>query len=459
MTAPGAQPGRQDLVRGPILRTLVLFTAPSLLATVLQTLAGSVNAMFVGRMLGEGALAATANANIVMFLLFSAVFGFGMAATVKVGRAVGAADRDAARRSMGSALGLCGMISLVVAPAGWIWAPELLQAMQTPGESAVLALAYLRVVFIAMPAAMVITMLGMGLRGAGDAQTPLYFMIVLVGLDVVLNPLLIAGIGPFPRLGIAGSGWASAISHYIAMTGMIAWIYRRDLVLRLRGSELAYLIPRRAELGFIIAKGLPMGAQMLVISASGIIMMGLVNREGLMATAAYGATLQLWNYVQMPGMALGGAVSAMAAQAYGAGLPQRIGRINRNAIVLGTAVTALLAALLVLFDKAILGLFLGATSPALPLAEHVVLIGTGGFVLLASMFVNFATMRAFGFVVTPMLVLICSMYGIRLGFYHFAYPALGADAIWWSFPVGSTASMLFAWIAYRVQVGPKIRGD
>src|SRR3546814_16144473 len=81
---------------------------------------------------------------------------------------------------------------------------------------------------------------------------------------------------------------------------MIGWFYAKNHVLRLRGHELSYLLPKWSELRFIIGRGLPMGAQMLVLSGSGLVMVGLVNREGLVTAAAYGATLQLWNYIQMP---------------------------------------------------------------------------------------------------------------------------------------------------------------
>ena len=269
--------GHRDLTSGPILRTLVLFATPTLVGNVLQTLNGSINSVWVGQMLGESALAATANANVVMFLVFAAVFGFGMAATVKVGQAFGAGQIDAARRTFGTALGFCLGLSLVVAVMGWMLAPSLLHTMSTPPEIFAFALAYLRVIFIAMPAIMITVMLSMGLRGAGDAQTPLHFMILSVVLDIALNPLLIAGIGPFPRLGIAGSALASAIAAYVAMGAMVLTVYARNLPLRLRGRELAYLVPDRRELGYIVTKGLPMGGQMLIISGAGIIVIGAIG--------------------------------------------------------------------------------------------------------------------------------------------------------------------------------------
>jgi Na+-driven multidrug efflux pump len=94
-------PQRRDLTQGPIGRTLMLFALPTLGSNILQSLNGSINTIWVGRFLGESALAATSNANIIMFLTFGAVFGFGMAATVLIGQAIGRRDVDAARRAFG----------------------------------------------------------------------------------------------------------------------------------------------------------------------------------------------------------------------------------------------------------------------------------------------------------------------------------------------------------------------
>src|SRR3546814_2268342 len=90
-----------DLTSGPITKTLILFALPTLASNILQTLSGSVNSIWVGQFLGEAALAATANANIIMFLMFGAFFGFGMAATVLIGQSMGRGDVDAARRATG----------------------------------------------------------------------------------------------------------------------------------------------------------------------------------------------------------------------------------------------------------------------------------------------------------------------------------------------------------------------
>src|SRR5437762_638678 len=117
-----------------------------------------------------------------------------------------------------------------------------------------LAHAYLQVIFLAMPALLLLTLLMMALRGAGDSMTPLWFMIVAVLLDSGLNPLFILGLGPAPRLGIAGSATATLIANYSALLGLLGYMYLKDLPLRLRGRELRYLLPDVAILRTIVAK-------------------------------------------------------------------------------------------------------------------------------------------------------------------------------------------------------------
>jgi Na+-driven multidrug efflux pump len=109
---------RGDLTQGPILPTLLAFSIPTLISNLLQTLNGTINSIWVGKLIGESALAATANVNIIMFLMMAAVFGFGMATTVRVGQNFGARRIEAARITFGSGLGFAVMLSVLVGAAG-----------------------------------------------------------------------------------------------------------------------------------------------------------------------------------------------------------------------------------------------------------------------------------------------------------------------------------------------------
>lgn len=440
--------GRMDLTQGPITKTLILFALPTLASNILQTLSGSVNSIWVGQFLGESALAATANANIIMFLMFGAFFGFGMAATVLIGQSMGRGDIGAARRATGGVIGLALIFSVVIAIVGWFASDRILRWLETPPEAFVLAHDYLRVTFLAVPASMLSVTLMMASRGAGDAVTPLRFMIFAVVLDIAFNPVLILGLGPFPRLGIAGSALATALAGTISLAGMIIWFYAKNHVLRLRGRELAYLYPKWSELRFIIGRGLPMGAQMLVISGAGLVMVGLVNREGLITAAAYGATLQLWNYIQMPALAVGAAVSSMAAQNIGAGRWDRVSKVTNNGMAINLVMTSVLIVLLLTFDRAALALFLGSKSPAIEVARNIQLIATWAFLPFGTTIVLISTLRANGSVVPPLIILFLSTFPIRLGLYYLTYPHLGADALWWSFLLSMLASLAMSWGIY-----------
>jgi len=442
--------GRQrDLTIGPIGKTLIAFALPTLASNILQSLNGSINSIWVGRFLGEGALAATSNANIIMFLMFSAVFGFGMAATILVGQSVGRGDIEGARRAFGSSIGLVLPGAVVISVLGWVFAPNILRLLATPGEAEAMALIYLRVIFLGLPLSMLGVLIQMGLRGMGDSVTPLWFMGLSVAIDSSFNPLLIDGIGPFPKMGIAGSATATLLASLVSTLGLVIYVYARDLPIRLRGAELRWLIPEAALVRTIVAKGLPMGAQMLVMSTAGLTMVGLVNRRGVETAAAYAVSQQLWTYIQMPAMAIGVAVSSMAAQNIGAGKWERVNRITRSGIVFNTAITLSVITLIILFDRQVMTLFVAADSAAIPIARHIQLIASWTFVLFGATMVLFSTVRANGATVPPLIILIIAFYPVRIGIALFGAPVLGADALWWSFPIGSFVSLALAIAYYR----------
>ena len=119
-----------NLTEGPIGQNLLLFALPILAGNMAQSLNGSVNAVWVGRFLGESALTATANANNIMFFLIGSVFGIGMAATILIGQAIGRHDLVQARRVMGTSATFFVSISVLIAVFGWWFSPHLLAAME-----------------------------------------------------------------------------------------------------------------------------------------------------------------------------------------------------------------------------------------------------------------------------------------------------------------------------------------
>lgn len=446
---PATASRRPSLTEGPIARTLLMFSLPILGANVLQSLNGSINMVWIGHFLGESALTASANANLLLFLLLGLVFGISMANTLMVGQAVGAGDIDQAKRVVGTSVGFFVALSATVAALGYAFAPEILAAMRTPPDALPLAVAYLRIIFLALPSMYLYNFLMMTLRGAGDSRTPFLFMLVSVGLDIGLNPLFIFGIGPFPRLGIAGSATATLIAQTTALLALLAWLYRRKHFLCLHRGELHYLKPDFAILRALVVKGLPMGLQMVVISTSALVMISLVNAYGSQTTAAYGAALQLWTYVQMPALAIGSAVSSMAAQNVGAQRWDRVGRIAITGLGYSLLLVGTLVAIIYLFNHGALALFLPRDGEAIVIAQHINAIVVWSYLFFGLGFVLFGVIRSTGAVMPPLVILAIALWCVRVPFAWLLHGHFGANAVWWSFPLGSLTMLLLAAMYYR----------
>ena len=441
--------GGRDLTRGPIAPTLLVFALPIMGGNVLQSLNGSVNAFWVGRFLGEHALTATANANNIMFFLIGAVFGVGMAATILVAQAIGSKDMVQARRVIGTSASFFLGVSVLIALSGLPLSRAILGWMGTPAESLAPAEAYLRIIFLAVPFLYMFAFLAAILRGAGDTRTPFAFLLLAVVLDIIINPLLIFGVGPLPEMGIAGSAMATFIANGIALAALLLWLRHRRHPLWISRHERAYYRPDPAILRALVVKGVPMGLQMIVISLAMIMMISMVNGYGVEMTAAYGATLQLWTYVQMPAMAVGAACSSMAAQNVGAGRWDRVDATARTGVLFNFLLTGALIAPILLFDRHTLALFLPEASAALAHARHLNHIAVWSFLFFGVTFVVSGVVRSTGAVLPPLLILGIALWGIRIPFATLLQPAWGADAIWWSFPASAVCAMAMSLAYYR----------
>ena len=418
------------LTEGAIGKTLLKFVLPILAGNVLQSLNGSVNAIWVGHGLGETALAATSNANTILFFLIGAVFGVGMSATIMVGQSIGARNIEQAKRVIGTSAVFFVAISVLIAALGLPGAELMMRWLHTPAEAQPLAVSYLRIILLGMPFLYLIVFISMALRGAGDARTPFVFLALNVGLDIALNPLFIFGLGPVPALGIAGSATATLVAQAVTLTTLITYLYRSRHFLTIRADEKSYLRVDRVILKALFTKGIPMGLQMIVMSLSMLAMISLVNRFGAHTTAAYAACFQLWNYIQMPSMAIGMAASSMAAQNVGAGKWDRVHRIAMTGVGFNFLLTGSLVVLIYLFNRGALNLFLPDSGGAIEIAQHINAIVVWSFMFFGLSFVLAGVVRSTGAVVPPLIILVIALWVVRIPFAYGFVGRLGSDAIW-----------------------------
>ena len=456
---PGGRGGKhqRELVEGPITKTLLVFSLPVLGGNALQSLNGSVNQFWVSHTLGISAITAIGNSTIVMMMMLGSIFGISMAANILVAQAVGAGDFKTVKKVMGSAIVFFMGLAALIGVVGYFAAPTILSLMGTPAVSKAEAEIYLRIVFLAMPFMCLFAFLQMAQRGAGDSKTPFYFLVLAILLDIALNPLLIRGIGPFPKLGIAGSACSTLIGQGVSLVCLIVTLYRMKSPLMLRWEDLPLLRPDFKISSQLLLRGLPMGCQMLVMSGAAMVMISFVNSFGAVTAAAYTAASQVWTYVQMPGMALGASISSMAAQNIGANRWDRVSKIALSGVLSSLLITGSIALAIYLAGDATLNLFLPSSSPAMPIAHHINQEVLWSLALFSITFALSGIVRSTGAVVVPLLILAFSVGVIRIPFATALIPRWGSDAIWWSFPLGTIVSAGLSALYYRFGGWRKVR--
>lgn len=440
--------GVRDLNSAPVGRTLLLFSLPVMASNMLQQANVVVNSIWVSHMLGHTALAAIFNANLVVTFLIGCMSGLAMAATVLIGHAIGAHDEGRLRRTAVT----CGIffvgLSVATTMIGIAGARALLELMRVPDVLRPEALVYLSVMFFAMPAMFLLSYVQMALRGAGDARTPLYFSILAVGLDIVLNPLLIRGVGPFPQMGALGSAAATLFSQGMSLLLLVRVLYRRKSFLIPRRLDLESTRPDLQIVRRLIELGLPMGLTTIVVTASALAMAGLVNRYGVATSAAYAAATQLWIYVQAPGAALGVGATTLAAQSIGAGRWDRVEELARRGMPIGFITTFIPVVLIYIFNRQVMSLFL-TDAQALRIAATVNHHALWGFVLFSVSIILTSIQRAAGAVIVPFAFIFSAMWLVRIPLAAVTSGWLGAEALWWSFPFASVTVLVCSGLYYR----------
>ena len=288
----------------PLWKTFAVFLGPMLLSNILQSLSGTLNNVYVGQMLGVGALAAVSSFFPVMFFFIAFTIGLGAGASVLIGQAWGAGDSSKVKAVAGTTLAVGAGFGLLVAVFGGLFTKVLLTALGTPPDILAGATQYARIMLIAMPGLFVFLLSTAMLRGVGDTVTPLFTLGISTSIGLVVTPALIRGWGGLPQLGVASSAAATVVSFLVATTWLAFRLRAKNSPLAPDAEFLRHLHVNPAILKSVLKIGVPTGVQMIVISLAELALLSLVNGYGSNATAAYGAVNQVVAYVQFPAISI-----------------------------------------------------------------------------------------------------------------------------------------------------------
>ncbi len=430
--APSAAP--RAVSQRPLWHTYLAFLGPMVLANILQSLSGSVNGVYIGQMLGTDALAAVAGMFPVVFFFIALVIGVGAGASVLIGQAWGAREPHKVKAIAGTALALGGLIGLGAAVLGESLARPALTALGTAPELLPDAVAYARVMMLSMPLLLVFILYTQLLRGVGDTVTPLLALCLSTAVGLLVTPALIRGWLGLPRLGVVSAAVAGWVSFALALAFLWVYLRRRRHPLAPDAELLRALRINGRLLRAVLRIGVPTGVQMVTIAMAELAILGLVNRYGADATAAYGAVNQIVNYVQFPALSIAITASILGAQAIGAGRVERLSAIVRTGLLLNGVLTGSLVLLGYGLSHWLLGFFLTAPS-VLAMAQGLLYVMLWGSVIFGMQAVVAGVMRASGTVWVPTGISVASIALVQLPAAHALSARFGLPGVWMSYPV------------------------
>ncbi len=425
---PAAKARRYDrsIVEGPLKAAVWKLAWPTMVANVLGGLQGIVDHVMVGHFVGY-----TANAGIgVAIQIFIVVIVFSMSLftgmSILVARFVGADDEHMADRTVYQAFLTATFLSLLlIAPIGYALSPWLLQFVNATPAVQSEALPYLRISFVFSLGTLLFFMIGGALRSAGDARTPMILGIVMTALNVVLNLILIPGLGPVPAYGTAGAAVGTVISAAVVSAYGMWKLWHGGWVVSFP-KGLGYR-PDWEIIRALFRFGLPTGVQGVVMNIGGVLLLAFIGSlaQSAEAQAAFAISYsQLFSFVTWTAVGLLGAAATVAGQNLGADRCERAEEAVHVAAKFGLAGAAVLGLVFFLVPRSLLAIF-GMTEPVvveLGVQLLRVLSVSGLFVVVALAYTG--GLQGTGDTRSPMYISIVSQVVIPLG-YCFVLQRLG----------------------------------
>lgn len=342
-----------DYTTGPIGRALGLLAIPMMLEMSMESVFAVVDIAFVSR-LGTDAIAAVGITEALITVLYAVAVGLGMGVTAMVARRVGARDREAAACVTGQAIWIGAALSLLIGIPGFIYAADMLHLMGASDGVIQTGTGFAAVLLGGSASIIYLFLLNAAFRGAGDASVALRSLWLANGCNIVLDPCLIFGLGPFPEMGVTGAAVATTIGRSIGVLYQLWYLFdgRGRLQFQLRNLALVPAVTRRM---LVISVG-GIG-QFLISTSSWIIVMRIVALYGSTAVAAYTIGLRIFEFIWLPSWGLGNAAATLVGQNLGARQPARAEQSAWQAARYNTVFMTIAGILLVVFAPAIVGLF------------------------------------------------------------------------------------------------------
>ncbi len=395
----------RDYTRGPISQPIFLLAIPMVLEMIMQSAFMLVDSLFVSR-LGAEAMAVVGLTAVVFSLILTLAHGLGKATTAMIARRIGEKRFRAASRAAAQALGLGSLIAVLVGAAGALSAGRILAWMGASESLVSTGLDYM-VITLGGSITLFFVLIGNSiLRGAGNAVLALRSLWLANGLNIVLDPILIFGVGPIPALGLIGAAWASVIGWGLAGVYQM-WIFssgRGRLSVGLRDLKLD-----PAVLSGLVRVALPATLDNVLGTASYLLLYRIVALFGSSALAAFTICTRLFLLADSPSWGFANAAAALVGQNLGADRPGRAERTAWRVAFYNMLIQGAIGISYMVFAEPLMRLF--STDPeVIALGVNCLLWVSAGYMLYGAGTVISQSFSGAGDTVTPTLINAAAMW-------------------------------------------------
>lgn len=425
-----------SLVGDALPRTIARVAIPAVASTLLMTIFGTVDAFWVGTRIGAVGIAAVATSIFWIWLAISIAEMVSVGLTAVAARRYGEGRGDEAALAAGSALIFSMAAGAVVALLGHLALPFLFAVMHTPADVTALGMRYLGTYLLGAPLIFGFFAVDAAFRASGDARTPFLLLAVSVAITLMLDPVLILGLGPAPALGIAGAAIATVSTRSVA--------FALGLWLVIRGRQLRFGKFQWKALGALCRVGLPTAATGVVFSLIYVFVTRSVTSFGTPALAALGIGHRVESWLFMIGVGFGAATAAIVGQNLGAGRVDRAERAGWLATAFCSALGVVFCIVELLVPERFAALFTSDPAVILEGAKYLRIAAVSQLAICAEVVLEGALGGA-GHTVAPMLAS-TTITVARIPLAASAAAQWGSAGIWWVISLTAIARA-FAMIA------------
>lgn len=434
----------QDLTKGSVTGTMLLFSLPLILGNLLQQFYNIADTLIVGKYLGAAALAAVGSSYALMVFLNSILLGMCMGCGVLFSICWGRGDLPALRQKVYLSFVSIGFFSVVMTVLVFFFIDDILRWLQVPQDVFPLMRSYLWYIFYGIVFTFIYNYGASLLRAVGNSVIPLLFLGIAAVLNIALDIALIL----YFNMGVVGAALATTIAQLVSAVGIFIYIFVR----------FPQLLPGREERCFsglalreIMRFSLLTCMQQSVMNFGILMVQGLVNSFGTVIMAAFAAAVKIDSFAYMPVQDFGNAFSTFIAQNFGAGKLERIKQGMRSAFVTAIGFSLFVSVLVCVFARQLMEIFIDSSETAIIEAGVEYLWIEGSFYYgIGCLFLFYGLYRAVKMPEISIVLTVISLgTRVALAYILSAIPSIGVLGIWAAIPIGWILADIAGWLYYR----------